>query len=77
MDLYDEIAGNKHNVSPQKLIKLLTSYGFKYRRTTGDHEIYKRNGYRPFTVPINQNPLAIHIIKEALSLIEEIRERER
>jgi predicted RNA binding protein YcfA (HicA-like mRNA interferase family) len=76
MDLYEEIKRNPHNVSPKRLIKLLESYGFQHRRTTGDHEIYKRPGFRPFPVPIGQRSLAIHIVKNALALIDEIRDQE-
>jgi len=77
MDLYERIMRNKHNVTPKQLIELLESYGFKHRSTSGDHYLYKRAGYRPFPVPIRQNPLAIHIVQEALRMIEEIRELEQ
>ncbi|MEI7989592.1 MAG: type II toxin-antitoxin system HicA family toxin [Chloroflexota bacterium] len=73
-DLYEKIKRNPKNVSPKLLIELLKSYDFVYRRTEGDHEIYKKPGYRSFPVPIRQNPLAIHIVKNALQIIAEIRE---
>jgi predicted RNA binding protein YcfA (HicA-like mRNA interferase family) len=66
--------GKRLNVSPKQLIELLKSYGFVYRKTEGDHEIYKRPGYRPFPIPIKQNPVWIRIVKNALQIIAEIRE---
>lgn len=72
MDLYEKIKNNKKNVNPKDLIKLLVAFGFEYRRTKGDHEHYKRPGFRTFPVPICQNPLSILIVKEAIRLIEEI-----
>ena len=74
MNLYEEISRNPHNVTPRNLIRLIVSYGFEYRRTRGDHEIYKRAGYRPFPVPIRQNPLSAHIVMNALRVIREIQE---
>jgi predicted RNA binding protein YcfA (HicA-like mRNA interferase family) len=76
MDLYDKIKRNQNNVTPRQLINLLLRFGFQLKRTTGDHEIYKRAGYRSFPVPIRQNPLARHIVQAALALIAEIRESE-
>jgi predicted RNA binding protein YcfA (HicA-like mRNA interferase family) len=77
MDLYEKINRNPHNVTPKQLIELLKSCGFELRNTVGDHVLYKRSGYRPIPVPIRQNPLAIHIVKEALKIIREIRELEQ
>ena len=76
MDLYEKIKQNPHNVTPKQLIELLKSYGFEYKNTEGDHAHYKRPGYGRFPVPVRQNPLAIHIVKEALKIIREIRELE-
>lgn len=76
MDLYEKIKRNIHNVTPKLLIELLMEYKFVYKRTEGDHEIYKRDGYRSFPIPISQNPLAMRIVKNALHQIEEIREKE-
>ena len=76
MDLYEKIKRNPHNVTPKQLIELLETYKFVYKETVGDHAQYKRSGYRRFPVPIKQNPLAIHIVKNALQMIEEIREDE-
>ena len=73
-DLYQKIRQNPGNVSPKQLIELLKSYGFIYRKTEGDHEIYKKPGFRPFPVPIKKNPVWIQIVKEALRVIAEIRE---
>ena len=73
---YEKIKRNPHNVSPKELIELLECYGFKYQSTSGDHEQYKRAGYRRFPVPVRQKPLAIHIVKEALRIVEEIRDSE-
>ncbi|MCD4752056.1 MAG: type II toxin-antitoxin system HicA family toxin [Anaerolineaceae bacterium] len=77
MDLYDKIKRNPKNINPRELINLLQEYGFEYKRTRGDHEQYKREGYRTFPVPICQKPLAVRIVKTALRLIEEIRENEQ
>jgi predicted RNA binding protein YcfA (HicA-like mRNA interferase family) len=74
MEIYEKIKRNPKNVSPKDLIKLLVSFGFVLRRTSGDHEQYKRPGFRTFPVPIGQNPLSIRIVKEALQVIEEIKE---
>lgn len=76
MDLYEKIKRNTHNVTPKLIIELLIENKFVYKRTEGDHEIYKRPGYRSFPIPIKQNPLAIHIVKNVLRLIDEIRESE-
>lgn len=76
MSLFDQIKRNPANVKPKKLIKLLEQYGFEYKGQEGDHAQYKRQGYRRFPVPVRQNPLAIHIVKEALRIIEEIRDFE-
>lgn len=75
MNLYDKIKQNPKNVPPKLLIELLESYGFEYKSTVGDHEQYKKPGYRRFPVPIRQNPIAIHIVKEALRIICEIQEQ--
>ena len=69
MDLYEKISRNPHNVIPKELIGLLEKNGFEYRKTIGDHAQYKRPGYRPFPVPISQNPVNIRIVKEALTLV--------
>lgn len=74
MDLYEKIKRSPRNVTPKQLIELLEYYGFEYKATEGDHAQYKRPGYRRFPVPIRQNPLAIHIVKEALKIIREIQE---
>lgn len=76
MDLYEWMKQNKRNVTPKQLIRLLESYGFVYRSSTGDHDFYKREGFRRFPVPVGQNPLAIHIVQAALRMIEEIREND-
>ena len=76
MDLFEKIRQNKRNVTPKQLIELLESHGFKFIRSKGDHFYYKQPGYRTFPVPVRQNPLAIHIVQEALQLIEEIRNLE-
>ena len=73
-DLYEKIKRYPSNVSPKQLIELLKSYGFVYRKTQGDHEIYKRTGSRPFSIPIKGNPVWIQIVKNALQTIAEIRE---
>lgn len=72
MDTYEKIKRNQKNVSPKDLIKLLESFGFIYRRSCGDHDMYKKPGFRTFPVPISQDPLSIRIVKEALQLVEEI-----
>jgi predicted RNA binding protein YcfA (HicA-like mRNA interferase family) len=77
MDLYEKLRKNPRNVTPKQLIELLEQYGFLYKETVGDHAQYKRPGTRRFPVPIRQNPLAIHIVKEALRIIEEIRENQQ
>lgn len=76
MDLYEKNKRNSSNITPKQLIELLEYYGFIYKETVGDHAQYKKPGYRRFPVPIRQNPLAIHIVKTALRLIDEIREKE-
>ncbi|MCD4673115.1 MAG: type II toxin-antitoxin system HicA family toxin [Anaerolineaceae bacterium] len=75
-DLYGKIKRNTKNTNPKELIKLLESYGFVYRRTTGGHDIYKRPGFRSFPVPTHVKRLAPFIIRNALHLIDEIRELE-
>jgi predicted RNA binding protein YcfA (HicA-like mRNA interferase family) len=77
MDLYERIKRNPHNVTPKQLIELLVSYGFEYKNTEGDHAQYKRAGYGRFPVPVRQIPLAIHIVKAALRIVQEIRELEQ
>lgn len=72
MDTYEKIKRNQKNVSPKDLIKLLESFGVIYRRSRGDHDMYKKPGFRTFPVPIRQDPLSIRIVKEALQLVEEI-----
>jgi predicted RNA binding protein YcfA (HicA-like mRNA interferase family) len=74
MDMFAKIKRYPQNVTPKQLIELLENYGFEYKATEGDHALYKRPGYRRFPVPLKQNPLAIHIVKEALKIIQEIRE---
>ena len=74
MDLYEQIKSNSSNTSPKQLIQMLEYYGFVYKRTRGDHDLYVRQGYRCFPVPIKQNPLAVHIVKNALRMIQEIRD---
>lgn len=74
MDYYETIKRNPHNVAPKQLIKLLKSYGFEYKSTRGDHVLYKKAGYRPIPIPIRQNPMGIHIVKEVLRVISEILE---
>jgi predicted RNA binding protein YcfA (HicA-like mRNA interferase family) len=74
MDLFDEIKRNPKNVSPKKIIQLLERFEFEHKRTTGDHKMYKLAGYRTIPIPIGQNPLACCIVKEILSIIEEILE---
>lgn len=76
MDLFDEISKNKRNQEPRKIIRLLKEYGFEHRRTTGDHEHYKRPGFRTIPIPIRQNPLNPRIVKEVLNAIEIIKEME-
>lgn len=76
MDLYEQIKKNKKNVSSKDLAKLLVAFGFDYRGTRGDHEQYKKPGFRPFPVPINQNPVCIRIVQNAIRLIEEIIEND-
>jgi predicted RNA binding protein YcfA (HicA-like mRNA interferase family) len=76
MDLFEKIKRNTANVSPKQLIELLEEYGFENKGITGDHAQYKRPGYRRFPIPIKQNPLAIHIVKEALKSIRKIRDQE-
>lgn len=73
---YGKIRSDPHNVTPEELIALLTEYGFVYRRATGDHFMYKMPGYRTFPVPINQKPLYVKIVKNALIMIDEIREQQ-
>lgn len=73
-DLYERIRRYPRNISPKELIKLLTRYGFVLRRTTGDHFIYKKPGYRPFPIPINQKPLCVDVVKNALLMIDEMQE---
>lgn len=72
MDLLDQIKRNKKNQSPKNIIKLLKAYGFEYRGTEGDHYNYKRKGFRPFPIPVSQNPLAIHIVQNAIRMIEQV-----
>ncbi len=74
MDLYSQIKRYPSNVTPRQLEDLLLEYGFECKCIVGDHAQYKRPGFRRFPVPIRQNPLAIHIVKAALRMIEEIRE---
>ena len=76
VDLDERIRLAPRNVTPKELIALLTGYGFVFRRATGDHFIYKKPGYRPFPVPINQKPLCIDVVKNALFLIDEIKEQQ-
>jgi len=72
MEIYERIKRNKRNVRPKELVELLIAFGYEYRNTRGDHEIYKRAGCRRFPVPISQNPISIIIIQNALRAIEEI-----
>ncbi|GAP12846.1 predicted periplasmic or secreted lipoprotein [Longilinea arvoryzae] len=74
MDLYERIKRNPSNVTPKQLMELLEEYGFENKGQEGDHVQYKKPGYRRFPIPIKQNPLAIHIVKEALRIIREIRD---
>jgi predicted RNA binding protein YcfA (HicA-like mRNA interferase family) len=76
MDLYNKIKRNPSNVTPKELEKLLEQYGFELRCISGDHAQYRRAGFRSFPVPISQNPLAIHIVKAALRIIDEIRNQD-
>jgi predicted RNA binding protein YcfA (HicA-like mRNA interferase family) len=73
-DLYEKIKRYPGNVTSKQLIELLESYGFIYRKTEGDHAIYKRPGCRPFPIPIRQKPIVIRIVKNALRIIAEIRD---
>ncbi len=76
MGLHEEIKRNKKNQNPKNVIKLLESYGFIFKRSRGDHYYYKRKGFRVIPIPISQNPLAIHIVQEALNEVEIIIELE-
>jgi predicted RNA binding protein YcfA (HicA-like mRNA interferase family) len=76
MDVYEKISRNLKNVTPKQLMELLEQYGFVNKGIEGDHAQFKRPGYRRFPIPVRQNPLAPHIVKEALRIIHEIRELE-
>ncbi|MDO9580432.1 MAG: type II toxin-antitoxin system HicA family toxin [Bacteroidales bacterium] len=71
MDLIEQVKRNKKNQTPRSVIKLLETHGFRYCRSTGDHDFYKRKGFRPIPIPIRQNPLGIHIVQEVIRTIEE------
>lgn len=75
-DLYEKTKKNIKNVTPKELIELLVSCGFVYKRTKGDHEMYKKPGFRTFPVPVTQKPLNKNIVKNALRLVDEIRDLE-
>lgn len=71
------VRSNPRNVTAKDLITLLEQHGFKLRNVSGDHYIYKKDGFRPMPVPYCQNPVSIRIVKEILELIDLIEEQKQ
>ena len=68
----ERVRGNPKNVQAKDLQELLVDFGFELREVSGDHYVYKKDGYRPIPIPIRQNPVAYFIVKEILKVIETI-----
>lgn len=63
---------NKRTFTSRELVQLLTAKGFKYARSSGDHDIYKK-GDKTVAVNVGEvnRMLARRIIKENNLLSEE------
>lgn len=66
----EKVRGNPKNVSAKELMEVLEENGYVLRNIAGDHYVYKKDGSRPIPVPFGQNPLALRIVKNALSMID-------
>ena len=68
----DELAQRPNNIRPREMEKVAVDAGWTYRRTTGGHAIYTKEG-APRPLPIPQHTGAFKG-KLARKLIERIRE---
>ncbi len=55
------------NISVAQMRKILKSQGFVYDHTTGDHEIYVKQGaLRPCTLPLSCDPVKEGVVRSLM-----------
>ncbi len=69
--LLERVLNNPANVRFQEIRKLLELSGYAFVRTTGDHYIFKKPGYRPISVPYTQ-PVKSYIVREVIKIVQDM-----
>lgn len=73
--LLTRMRNNPHGIRPEEAAQLLCSYGFKYRKSGKNHDVYTK-GSRSVIVNTHRPYLHARAVKDILEVIEEISEEE-
>jgi len=74
-ELLAKIRDNPKSVRFDELTKLLTWYGFEFKRSKGSHHMYQRGRYN-IVVPRRVPHLHSYVVKQALDILDKILEQE-
>jgi predicted RNA binding protein YcfA (HicA-like mRNA interferase family) len=74
-ELLARIRNNPQSVRFGDLTKLLTWYGFEYKRSKGSHHIYQQGHYNVI-VPRRAPHLHSYVVRQVLKILDEILEQE-
>jgi len=73
--LLAKMRNNPRGIRPAEAASLLRYYGFEFRKSGKNHDVYCRAGCEPVIVNTHRNYLHVKAVKEILQAIEEVLDR--
>jgi hypothetical protein len=71
--LLGKMRNNPHGIRPEEAVQLLQYYGFEFRKSGNNHEVYKKG---PLQVHVNTHRAYLHAkaVSDILQVLESILE---